>query len=108
VEPGYEQRHFAAGDGNGSLKLLVSPEGRDGSLRMHADASLYMARLGASDSIPVALNPARKAYLHLMCGTLQVNGQALAAGDAVLVENESLLQLDKADGAQILLFDLAA
>lgn len=108
VPPGYSQQHFAPQDGNGALKLLVSPDGRDGSLRMHADARIYMARLDAAQSLPVALNPSRKAYLHLMQGSLSVNGHALVAGDAVMVEQESQLQLDGAKAAQILFFDLAA
>jgi len=111
IEPGYEQQSFSDHAGSGALRLLVSPDGREGSMRMHADASLYMARLKAGDRIVQALNPARKAYLHLMSGGLTVNGISLSAGDAVMVAEETQLKLDGVAGeepAEILLFDLAA
>ena len=78
---------------------------------MHADASLYMARLKSGDQIVQALNPSRKAYLHLMSGALTVNGISLSAGDAVMVADETQLKFDGVTGeepAEILLFDLAA
>ena len=111
IEPGYEQQSFASDSRHGALRLLVSPDGREGSMRMHADASLYMARLKSGDQIVQALNPSRKAYLHLMSGGLTVNGISLSAGDAVMVADETQLKLDGVAGeepAEILLFDLAA
>ena len=108
IEPGYEQQSFSADTRHGALRLLVSPDGREGSMRMHADASLYMASLKAGDQVAQVLNPARKAYLHLMSGGLTVNGMRLSAGDALMIEEETLLQMEQADNAEILLFDLAA
>lgn len=107
IAPGYEQRRFSDSGGPGTLRLLVSPDGRNGSMRMHADASLYMASLQAGDALTHVLDPARKAYLHLMAGGLTVNGLRLQAGDALLVEDEAQLQLEQADAAELLLFDLS-
>lgn len=107
IDPGYEQRRFSDEGTEGELRLLVSPDGRNGSMRMHADASLYMAALRTGHGLSHPLNPGRKAYLHLMSGALTVNGIRLAGGDALMVADESALHMSEADDADILLFDLA-
>lgn len=107
IEPGYEQRSFSQAASQGALRLLVSPDGRDGSMRMNADASLYMASLKGDQTVTHALDPARKAYLHLMSGGLTVNGIRLSAGDALMLAEESALAFTQADDAEILLFDLS-
>ena len=108
IEPGYEQKHFVADDRRGRLRLVASPDGRDGSVTVHADASIQAGRFAAGEHAEVALDPARKAYVHLIRGRLRVNGQPLVGGDAVKLADESRLVLDEADDAEVLVFDLAA
>jgi quercetin 2,3-dioxygenase len=108
IEPGYEQKHFSAADKRGRLRLVASPDARDGSVTIHADALLYAGLLDGAESARLALDPARKAYVHLVRGGLKVNGHALATGDAACVEGEATLDLTAAQDAEVLVFDLAA
>ncbi len=108
IEPGYEQKSFVAADKRGRLQLVASPDGAHGSVSMHADAALYAGLLDGSENAELALDPARKAYVHLVHGSLDVNGERLHAGDAALLEGEARLQLDHGDAAEVLVFDLSA
>jgi quercetin 2,3-dioxygenase len=108
IAPGYEQKHFAAGDKRGRLRLVASPAGRDGSVRLHADASIYSGLFNADETAALVLDPQRKAYVHLVRGELSVNGHALVGGDAAKLSGESQLTLDRAGDAEVLVFDLAA
>jgi redox-sensitive bicupin YhaK (pirin superfamily) len=107
IEPGYEQKAFAAADKQGRLRLVASSDGAEGSVRMHADAALYAGLLDADERADLALDPSRKAYVHLVRGALHVNGQRLQGGDAALVTGEDRIALDQADAAEVLVFDLA-
>ena len=107
IEPGYEQRHFDAAGKRGQLRLVVSEDGRDGALKMHADAALYAGLFDGAESAELALDPKRLAYVHLARGRLQVNGHALQAGDAALLDGETQLRLDGGQDAEVLVFDLA-
>jgi redox-sensitive bicupin YhaK (pirin superfamily) len=107
IPPGYEQRTFAEAEKRGRLRLLASPDGADGSVTIHADASLYASLLDGDESVTVPLNPARKVYVHLVRGQLEVNGRALQTGDAALLADESSLTLSGAHAAEVLVFDLA-
>ncbi len=104
----YEQKTFSDAEKRGALRLVASPDGAQGSVKIHADASLYASLLDGDEAVVLALSPARKAYVHLVCGQLQVNGQALGAGDAALLANENRITLDHARNAEVLVFDLAA
>ncbi|MEQ1684098.1 MAG: pirin family protein [Burkholderiaceae bacterium] len=106
IEPGYEQKHFDAGSKNGTLRLVASPDGRDGSVTIHADAAIYSGLFGATQALKRELDPARKAYVHLVRGSLDVNGQHLQAGDALRIENETLLEITNGTDAEVLVFDL--
>ena len=108
IAPGYEQKTFAEADKRGRMRLVASPDGASGSVKLHADAALYAGLLDDGDSVSLALDPARKAYVHLIRGVLRVNGESLLAGDAVAMADESLLTLDGANQAEVLVFDLAA
>ena len=108
IEPGYEQKSFAETDKRGQLKLVASPDGAQGSVTIHADAALYAGLLDADQAAELALDPARKAYVHLVRGALDVNGQRLNTGDAALLQGEALLQLAQGEEAEVLVFDLAA
>jgi redox-sensitive bicupin YhaK (pirin superfamily) len=107
IEPGYEQKHFAPADKRGKLCLIASPDGRDGSVTVHADASVYAGLFDGAESAALALDPHRKAYVHVVRGRLRVNGHELAAGDAVKLDGEPRLQLDRGSDAEVLVFDLA-
>ena len=106
IAPGYEQKHFDAGSKSGTLRLVASPDGREGSVTIHADASIYSGLFDAGQHLKRELDPARKAYVHLVRGSLEVNGQVLQAGDALRIENESALVIAHGVDAEVLVFDL--
>ena len=108
IDPGYEQKHFAADEKRGRLRLVASPDARDGSVKIHADAALYAGLFDGAESAELPLDPARKAYVHVVRGRIAANGQRLAAGDALALESESRLSLSDGDGAEVIVFDLAA
>ena len=107
IDPGYEQKAFAATDKRGRLRLVASPDGREGSVTLHADARLHAGLFDGNEKAEVALQPGRLAYVHLARGALDVNGQRLGAGDAALLNGESRVSLSRGDGAEVLVFDLA-
>ena len=107
LEPGYEQKYFAPEEKHNRLLLLGSLDGAQGSVLLHADARIYAARMDGTAPVELALDAARKAYVHVVVGQVAINGQKLTSGDAALLDNESLLQLDQAEHAEVLVFDLA-
>lgn len=107
IEPGYEQRRFDDADKRGRLRLVVSPDGADGSVTWHADARLWAGLFDGAESFEGALDANRKAYVHLVRGKLQVNGEKLQGGDALALGGESTLRLEAGEGAEVLVFDLA-
>ena len=107
IAPGYEQKTFAERDKRGALRLVASPDGAQGSVQMHADAKLYAGLFDGDEAVVLALDPKRKAYVHLIRGQLEVNGQMLHSGDAALLEAEDRLSLAKGQDAEVLVFDLA-
>jgi hypothetical protein len=104
--PGYEQKHFEDADLKNRLRLVVSPDGRDGSVRIQQDASVYAARLDDAVSVTRSLIPRRRAYLQLARGALLLNGKPLREGDGAMLENEASLTLQGMHNAEALLFDL--
>ena len=108
IEPGYEQKHFAAADKRGRLVTVASPDGREGSVTIHADATLRAGLFTGSERAELALDPARIAYVHLVRGTLRVNDRELKAGDALRLDQETQLVLEGGEDAEVLVFDLAA
>ena len=108
IAPGYEQKTFSSEEKRGKLRLVASNDGADGSVIVHADAKIYAGLLNGQETAVLPLNPARKAYIHLVKGSLQVNGLQLAGGDAALLTAQSQLQLAHGEDAEVLVFDLAA
>ena len=104
--PGYEQKHFEDADLADKLRLVASPDGRDGSVRMQQDAELYASRLSNGAQVSHKLAPGRRAYLQVAQGELELNGKVLKEGDGVMAENEPALELRGVRDAEILLFDL--
>ena len=106
IDPGYEQRQFTADDKRGRLRLVASPDGHDGSVTIHADASIYSGLFDGAECAVRPLDPARKAWVHVVRGRAEVNGQRLSAGDAAGFEHESELRIENAENAEVLVFDL--
>ena len=107
IEPGYEQKAFTDADKRGRLCLVASRDGEQGSVTLHADARLHAGLLDGAELAELALDPARKAYVFLVRGSLSVNGEQLQAGDAALLADEVLLRLEQGRDAEVLVFDLA-
>jgi redox-sensitive bicupin YhaK (pirin superfamily) len=108
IPPSYEQKSFTDFDKRGKLRLVASNDGADGSVTIHADARLFAGLFDADETATLALNTARKTYVHLVRGELEINGQALAKGDAALLEDQDSLVLRHGRNAEVLVFDLAA
>jgi len=108
IAPSYEQKTVPASQKQGVLRLVASPDGANDSVLIHADARMYSGLLDGTQTASLALDPARKAYVHLVRGAIAVNGVALAAGDATLLAQEDTLRLDQARDAEVLVFDLSA
>jgi redox-sensitive bicupin YhaK (pirin superfamily) len=108
IAPSYEQKTFTTAEKTGRLRLVASSDGAEGSVTIHADAALYAGLLDADQRAQVAIAPGRKAYVHLVRGALKVNGQALETGDAAVMADETQIELSDAQGAEVLVFDLAA
>lgn len=106
LKPSYEEKHFAPESKKGTWRLIVSPNGKDDSVRIHQDASIYATILDGDDTLEYELSENRCGYLHVARGTVTVNDLALKAGDAVKIINESQITLTNAEDSEILLFDL--
>ncbi len=107
IEPSYEQKTVPQIEKDGKLYLVASPEGKDGAVKIHADAKVYAGLFNGPQSRSFALDPKRKAYAHLIRGTLSINGYKLTGGDALFIENESSLKIDNGVDAEILIFELS-
>ena len=107
IRPGYEERQFDEASKRGRLRLIASPDGREGSVTIHQDAMLFAGLFDGDESALHRLSPGRRAYVHLARGEAQVNGQLLRAGDAVKVAGEPEIRIEHGAGAEVLLFDLA-
>jgi len=108
IPPSYEQKTIQNEQKQGTLRLVASPNGAHGSVMLHADAALYAGLFDGEQSAELALDPARKGYVHLVRGLLEVNGHRINAGDAILLENENQITLANGKAAEVLVFDLAA
>ena len=106
IAPGYEQKHFDAASKQGVLRLVASPEGRDGSVTIHADAAIYSGLFDAAHAVRRELDRQRKTYVHVVRGSVAVNGHALQGGDALRLEDESVLTIEHGIDAEVLVFDL--
>ncbi len=105
IAPEYEQKHFAAGEKRGRLRLIASPDGTDGSVRIHQDARIYAGLFEGAERASAELGEGRKAYVHVVRGAITVNGQRLSAGDALKTDERSL-EFSSGEAAEVLLFDL--
>ena len=108
IAPSYEQKRFDDAAKRGVLRLIASSDGRDGSVTIHADAAISAALVDGGEAIERALDPRRKTYVHVVRGSVDVNGRHLDAGDAAGLVDERSLALANGKDAEVLVFDLAA
>jgi redox-sensitive bicupin YhaK (pirin superfamily) len=105
--PAYDQKHFSDEEKRATLRLLVSSDGRDGSVKIRQDNELYATVLGTGDKVKHELKPERHAYVQVARGSVTLNGKKLDAGDGAAVSEEKSLELAGVNDAEVLLFDLA-
>jgi redox-sensitive bicupin YhaK (pirin superfamily) len=105
IKPQYGERS-AADVKEGTVALIASKSGRDGSMSINQDANLHLARLGAGQKAAVKLDAGRHAWVHVAEGELTVNGDTLRAGDAAALSNETQIELAGVSKSQALIFDL--
>jgi len=106
VVPRYQQRHFTADEKRGRLRLIISPDGADGSLSVYQDARVYAGLFDGGERQTLPLAAGRYAYVHVARGSLDVNGERLEAGDGARLRDPGDIQLSGGRGAEVLLFDL--
>jgi redox-sensitive bicupin YhaK (pirin superfamily) len=104
IEPGYEQKTFSADERKDKLRLVASPDGDGGALTIHQDAKIFAATLSEGKTITYDLAQGRSAWLQVVRGTVNLNGQALNAGDGAAIEEERTLTIG--GNGEVLLFDL--
>jgi redox-sensitive bicupin YhaK (pirin superfamily) len=104
--PTYDQKHFSAAEKQGKLRLVVSPDGREGSVKIRQGNELYATVLAPGETVKHALQAERHAYVQVARGSVTLNGTKLAAGDGAAVSQEKALELTGVQDAEVLLFDL--
>lgn len=107
IEPGYEQKHFDIADKRGRLKLIAAPTAEQGALVLHQDARVFASLLDSGQTVTHRVAAARKIYIHVIYGQLDVNGLILFGGDAVKITDESELSMRALAQTEFLLFDMA-
>lgn len=106
IAPSYEEKHFSDAEKQGHLRLIASPDGRDGSVLIHQDASLYVGRFDEEEHASLELAPKRRSYVHLVRGEARVNGMELRAGDALKLADVPAVRIEAGRAAEVLVFDL--
>ena len=106
LQPSYAEKHFPETDRRNRLRLIVSPDGRDGSLKIHQDAAIHAGVLDESATVTEQLKLDRRYWLHVAKGTLDVNGHSLKEGDGCAIVKEDNLILAARTQSEVLLFDL--
>ncbi|MDP3534062.1 pirin family protein [Halomonas sp. M1] len=105
ITPSYEQKHFPVSERQSQWRLVVSQEGREGSVSINQDVNLYASLLSPGDQ--VAPPATRYAWLHVVKGAVEVNGETLSTGDAAAFTPEEVITLTCKEAGEVLLFDLA-
>ena len=106
LKPGYEQSHFPREERDGRLRLIASPDGRDGSVTVHQDVRLYSTLLDGDQSVEHGLAAGRIAWVQVARGEVTLNGRRLGTGDGAAVDGESAIVLGDAQAAEVLVFDM--
>jgi redox-sensitive bicupin YhaK (pirin superfamily) len=106
-KPAYDQKNFTEAEKRGKLRLIASPDGRDGSVKIRQDNELYATVLSAGDSVKHALKTDRHVYVQVARGSVKLNGKPLETGDGAAISAEKSVELTGVNDAEVLLFDLA-
>lgn len=106
LKPSYAEQHFPEADRLGKFRLVASPDGREGSLKIHQDAAIYVVVLEAGSALAHPLKPGRRTWLQVAKGELDVNGEAVMEGDGLAIVKEETLTFAAKSKSEILLFDL--
>jgi redox-sensitive bicupin YhaK (pirin superfamily) len=106
IEPEYEEKRFEPEEKRGRLRLIASPDGAEDSVRIHQDARVYAGLFDASEQGSLAVRAGRRVYVHVARGAITVNGEVLAAGDALKLTDATELSLSGGSDAEVLVFDL--
>ncbi|MCG6939287.1 MAG: pirin family protein [Gammaproteobacteria bacterium] len=106
LTPGYAQKHFSDEDKKGQLKLLVSADGREGSVSANTDAMMYATLLDAGQTVSHEIQAGRVSYLHVAKGSVHINGNSLHSGDAACIADEPKVEIVGQKLSEVLLFDL--
>ena len=107
LKPAYDQKNFSQTEKSGRLRLIASPDGRDGSVTIRQDNELYAAVLGKGESVRHELKPDRHAYVQVARGSVTLNGASLSEGDGAAISAEKSFELAGVRDAEVLVFDLA-
>ncbi|OLC86241.1 MAG: quercetin 2,3-dioxygenase [Acidobacteria bacterium 13_1_40CM_4_61_5] len=107
IKPSYEQKAFSEADKRSRLRLVASPDGRDGSVTIHQDNEMYATVLRKGETVRHELKPERHAWVQVARGGVKLNGQELAEGDGAAISEEKAIELAGVKDAELLLFDLA-
>ena len=106
-KPAYDQKNFTEAEKRGALRLVASPDGREGSVKIRQDNELYATVLGAGGSVKHVLKAERHAYVQVARGSVTLNGKPLETGDGAAISTEKSVELTGVKDAEVLLFDLA-
>jgi redox-sensitive bicupin YhaK (pirin superfamily) len=106
IAPSYEEKNFPAPEKRGRLRLIASPDGRDGSVLIHQQALIYAGLFDGAEEAALSIDEGRRVYVHVVRGSVAVNGRRLAAGDALKLTGEARVAVDRGEDAEVLVFDL--
>ena len=106
IEPSYEQKHFADAELTNALRVVASPDGRDGSLSIHQDASIFLSKLESGHSISHTIPSGGHAWLQVLRGSVTLNGDTLETSDGAAISDEAVLNITANSDAEVMLFDL--
>jgi quercetin 2,3-dioxygenase len=106
IPASYEQSHLTEEQRRGKLALLAAPAGKGGAVVIHQDARVYAGLFDGDESAALLIVAGRRAYVHVARGSVAVNGKALYAGDAAMLEGEREVRIDGGNQAEVLVFDL--
>lgn len=106
LKPEYEQTAFDPAEKRGKLRLVAAPDGAQRAVTIHTDTRLYAGLFDGAESATHTLPAGRMAYVHVARGSIQVNGEALVAGDALMLRDEPAVLLSDGNNAEALVFDL--
>ena len=108
IAPSYEQKNFSLAEKQGKLKLVASPDGRDNTVTIHQDASLYVAVLNKEEKVTYNPNSNRSVWIQIARGSATINGKTVNVGDGASITQEKAIEIiATSNDTEILLFDLA-